>query len=171
LANNNKEIVLRRRPSANKGGRPRLEEIGILTPEMEDIAQRVRAGYTPEEIAEELKCGTDRVMRLIQNPLTSARIQHLLGDRLQEIARARDRLFDAVIESTIRMLQKDVFPPTLMEKLVERLDPYERVMKDENPLTQKLKKHLLSEGNQTEPSQGMEEGVEDLFGPMEMEGE
>ena len=123
------ETPPRRRHPRNLGGRPRLEEIDYFTPEMEEIAQFTRAGFTLVETAEKLRCTTERVEKLLKNPLVKARVQRLYGDRLTHVALERDRLWDAVVASTVRLLADDRLPPTQMEDLLKRLDPYERLDK------------------------------------------
>ena len=122
------EVQLRRRNPKNQGGRPRLEEIEYLTPEMEEIAQLSRAGFSNDEIADRLKCSTEKVTRVLANPLVKARIKKLLGERIDEIAFKRDRLWDAVVDSVIRLASKDQLPVSQMEDILKRLDPFERLM-------------------------------------------
>jgi len=121
------EVTLRRRNPKNLGGRPRLEEIEYLTPEMEEMAQLTRAGFANDEIADRLKCTTEKVSRVLANPLVKARVKKLTGNRIDEISHMRDRLWDAVVASAIRMAGKDELPVSQMEDILKRLDPFERL--------------------------------------------
>ena len=159
------ETPLRRRNPRSQGGRPRLEEIDYFTPEMEEIAQFTRAGFTIIEIAEKLKCTTERIEKLLKNPLVKARVQRLYGDRLTHVALEGDRLWDAVIASTVRLLADDHLPPTQMEDLLKRLDPYERLDKmltnDEQRLLKDKGQRLLGSG--TAESEGSTPIAKSIF--------
>jgi hypothetical protein len=121
-----KEIPLKRRNPKNQGGRPRIEDITDLTTEMEEVAQLFRSGESIPVIAEKLGTTTEKVERTLKNQLVKNRINVLLGDRLYAVAIGRDRLFDAVLESAIRLARQDKLPISEMHDILVRLDMYER---------------------------------------------
>ena len=167
------EVTLRRRNPKNLGGRPRLEDIEELTPEMEEICQLVRAGFIATEIADRLKITTEKVGRVLDNPRARVRVRKLLGDRLTEIALSRDRLFDAAVESAIRQLQNDRLPITELADILKRYDPYERLdsflTKDEQRLLKGRKEGGLLGSGHPLPVAGNEE-PEPIFGILKVEG-
>ena len=164
------EPTLRRRNPKNQGGRPRFEDIEELTPEMEEICQLRRAGFIPTEIAERLRCSTEKVARILDNPRVKARIQLLFGDRLSQIALGRDEMWDAVKRSVIRQANNDTLPLSELSDILKRYDPYERLealTKNENRLLQGKKDgKVLGSGNITP----VNEEAEPIFGPLKIEG-
>ena len=175
-----KEVTLKRRNPKNLGGRPTLEEVDYLTPEYEDVAQFTRAGFTSSEIADEMKCSTERITRILQNPLVQARVKRLQGDRLVQIALSRDRLWDAAVESAIRQLHGDELPVSELADILQRYDPYHRIemmiTKEEKRLLVDARKsgkgHLLGSGRQTasgDEVEDVEEGT--IFGILNVEEE
>ena len=165
------DTQLNRRPKPNLGGRPRLEEIAHLTPEMEEIAQKVRAGYTAAEIADDRGCPLDRVEKLLANPVCEARIKKLFGDRLNEITLARDRLFDEGVASAIRLMRTDELPPQYLDFILRRYDPFERLMnRDENEkkLVDDKPTQSLLPTNQTSKIVGTKPKTNSVFQPLDI---
>ena len=160
--------ILRRRNPKNQGGRPRFEDIEELTPEMEEICQLRRAGFIPTEIAERLKCSTEKIERIIDNPRVKARIQLLFGDRLSQIALGRDEMWDAVKRSVIRQANADTLPLSELSDILKRYDPYERLealTKNENRLLQGKKDgRVLGSGN------AVPDDEQPIFGSLKIEG-
>ena len=85
----------------NKGGRPAIEDSTKLTPEMEDVAQYVRAGFKEDEIAGKLKTTTERIKRMLNAPILKRRIENLFGDKFNRWAGLSDRLYEVVLQSLI----------------------------------------------------------------------
>jgi hypothetical protein len=129
MANNDEsKPELKRRTRPNLGGRPRLEDIAYLTPEMEEIAWCMRHGFTDAEIADKRECSLERIDRLKQNPALVARVKNLYGNELDTIAQLRFRMWVSAAEMAIRLQASDLSPDKDLQEMLKRYDPYERLM-------------------------------------------
>jgi hypothetical protein len=136
--------VLKRRNPANKGlgGRPPLEEVTEVTPDMESVAQLNAIGHTVAEIAETLNWTTERVSRHLKLPLVQNRVKLLLGDPLVEIGFKRRRILTAADDSLIRKANRDELSEGKLLEIHRMLDPYER-QKEMTPDDKRLSKEKM----------------------------
>jgi len=141
---NMESTVKRRRKKEDqetkKAGRPPIEEQTFLSAEMEDYCQLTRAGYSFDEICDELQIPADKLMRFQENSLVQARIRNLMGDRIPRIIQLQDELYEVALQQTIKLF-KDVDSrkvPTAafkdMFEIIKRFDP----LRDDNEITRKL---------------------------------
>ena len=93
-----------------------------LTSEMEEVAQRIRAGLSPEEVAEALEIPSDRVLVYLENRLVQERIKTLLGDKFERWSKLRDRLYEECLNTSLRLVRDGKIPWAYMEKLLDRLE-------------------------------------------------
>lgn len=166
------QIEIKRRTKPNLGGRPKLEEIIELTPEMMEIARQISMGYFPEEIASKLNCSIERVKRYLENPILIAYTKRLLGgDRIMESDNMRWNLYASIMNWFTRVFtgkEKEVSPSILQGalQLHSRLDPFELLKSMENPQVEELKRKMINPGNKPLP---LAEKRESIFEPMDME--
>jgi len=129
--------ILKRRNPKNQGGRPRIEDIEELTPEMEEVAQLIRAGFNMDEVTQKMRFTTEKTQRILKNKWVKQRVRHLYGNRLDLVASTRDRLWDCAAESQMRMMKEDNLESKYVDDILKRYDPYERsekLTKDEKQL-------------------------------------
>ncbi len=138
----------KRRPMAdNQAGRPPLEELTEISPDMESVAQLTAAGHNATEIAEIMKWTTEKTIRHIKLSLVQARITLLLSDPLEELDHKRRHTRTAVYDSLIKKANNGELSEKTMLLLLRMTDPYERM--DQMPAEQKRlteSKPTLEEG-------------------------
>lgn len=113
-----------------KAGRPPIEEQLFLSSEMEDFCQLVRAGFSLDEISDNLNLPVEKLMRFQENSLVQARIRNLTGDRLPIVTQLQDELYESALKAAIKQF-KDVdnrgVPTALFNdlwKVITRFDPF-----------------------------------------------
>jgi len=149
---------------AKRPGRPTLEDATILTPEMEEVAQRTHAGYSPSEIADALRIGTDKVVRYLQSvPLVQQRIRLLRGEPLYRFDLLRTELGEASFRAAVRAVNEGRVPWKHLMELLERYDPIEQ--RDRRTVTLELEETTQPGGDRKE------EGKKSIFRRMEVKGE
>lgn len=127
---------LKKRP--NKGGRPRIEDVTEFTPEMEDVAHLIWAGFTDPEISDRLGCSTEKVARWRKNERIRNRVARLSGDFLTEVGLQRQRLWLAGIEDMIKRAKEGKLSVKELDDILVRYDPYERLPDLATPETRRL---------------------------------
>ncbi|MBW8001735.1 MAG: hypothetical protein FVQ80_06895 [Planctomycetes bacterium] len=93
-----------------------------FTGEMEEVAQRIRSGFSPEEVAISLDIPADRVLAYLEDRLVQERIRHLLGDKFERWSKLRDRLYEECLSTSIRLVRDGKISWPYMEKMLDRLE-------------------------------------------------
>ena len=96
----------RREAKETGTGRPVLEEQLVLNDEMEDFCLKIKAGYSVEEISNELNISIEKCNKFLQNKVVRARIARLLDDRMPEWLTLQDELYEASLKEAIRQIKR-----------------------------------------------------------------
>ena len=130
------------------GGRPRFEDKVILDEEMEELAQQIRAGFTPEEASERIGISVEKALRMAMNPVLQQRVKNLFADKLSIWSAMRDNLYENCLRTATSLVRKGEVPWNDLRWLLERLEDSYDIQKKPTTVKQTITEtKQLSEGN------------------------
>ena len=133
-----------------KPGRPLLRDQLSLTPEMEEFANHLRAGFTPEEASERMDMPLDKALQLAQNQMVQNRVKVMLGDKMHEWAMMRDQLYETCLKTADRLIREGKVPWKFLFDMIDRMEEsfgiFKKTVKEEKTKSTSTKELAGDEG-------------------------